>query len=282
MITNVPRIAIAMTDYDAAVALFRDAFGLPVFDFSPDTVPSLGAHVGMCQPRGGSNIELMSPADPDAPLAQALQRSLDRRGDGFYALMLEAPDPDAEAVELAGRDLAVMDLMKGAGGRDVHPSSTHGVLIRVYPDGSVADRGASAGPPGLSGIMRTIVATADIDAATRTYATGLGLASSGVDLDADRGVRRALCRAPAGGAIELVTPVDSDVAFAKDVAAFLDEGGKGIYAIVLEADDPDAAAAMLASRGADVGGHDGREVAACGARILIAPRSGDGGGAADR
>ena len=52
----------------------------------------------MCVPPGGSNIELMAPADPAAPLSQALRSTfLDRRGEGLYALMLEAPDPDAEA-----------------------------------------------------------------------------------------------------------------------------------------------------------------------------------------
>ena len=148
VITAMPRIAIAMHDFDAAVRMFGDVFGMPVLDFSDRTVPSLGAHVAMCIPEGGSNIELMSPADPDKPLSQALQKFLDRRGDGLYALMLEAPDPDAEADTLAERGLDVLPLMVGAAGRDVHPRSTHGVLIRVYPDNSVPARpGTRAGHP---------------------------------------------------------------------------------------------------------------------------------------
>ncbi len=101
MITAMPRIAIAVHDFDAAVTTFRDVLGMPVVDFSPQTAASLGARVGMCAPPGGSNIELMAPADPTKPLSQALQSFLDRRGEGLYALMLEAPDPDAEALELA-------------------------------------------------------------------------------------------------------------------------------------------------------------------------------------
>lgn len=101
MITAMARIAIAMHDFDGAIRTFRDAFGMPVVDFSERTVAGLGAHVAMCQPAGGSNIELMSPADNTKPLSQTLQKFLDRRGDGLYALMLEAPRPDAEAVELA-------------------------------------------------------------------------------------------------------------------------------------------------------------------------------------
>src|SRR4051794_14031760 len=70
MITAMPRIAIAVHDFGAAVATFRDTFGMPVVDFSPRTVATLGAHVGMCAPPGGSNIELMAPADAPKPLSQ--------------------------------------------------------------------------------------------------------------------------------------------------------------------------------------------------------------------
>ncbi len=140
MITAMPRIAIAVRDFDAAVATFRDVLGMPVVDFSPSTAATLGASVGMCVPPGGSNIELMSPVDPGKPLSQALQAFLDRRGEGPYALMLEAPDPDAEAIELAARGLEVLPLMPGAGGRDVHPRSTHGVLVRGLPERLGADR----------------------------------------------------------------------------------------------------------------------------------------------
>ena len=139
MITAMPRIAIATAteDFGRALELFGDVFAMPVADFSDSTVASLGAHVGMCQPDRGSNIELMAPATP-GPLSDAIQQTIDRRGEGFYALMLEAPDPDAEAEELIRREVNVLPLMAGAGGRDIHPRSTHGVLIRVYPDGSVA------------------------------------------------------------------------------------------------------------------------------------------------
>ena len=128
-------------------------------------------------PAGGSNIELMSPADPAAPLSQSLTRFLERRGEGLFALMLEAADPDAEAEELSGRGLNVLPLMAGAGGRDIHPNSTHGVLIRVYPNGSF-----QAPPPpenpndaGLSGISRVIIAVHDLDRAADVYGRQLAL-----------------------------------------------------------------------------------------------------------
>jgi len=133
VITGMPRIAIAVRDIDKAIATFRDALDMPVIDISATSVPRLGARLAMCVPVGGSNIELMSPAAASEPLSESLRRFLDRRGEGLFALMLEAPVPDEEAVSLASRGLRVLPLMAGAGGRDIHPASTHGVLIRVYP-----------------------------------------------------------------------------------------------------------------------------------------------------
>src|SRR3954449_5073258 len=175
MITAMPRIAIAVQDWEAALTTFRDVLAMPVADFSERTVAAVGAHVAMVAPPGGSNIELMGPADPSKPLSQALAKFLDRRGEGFYALMLEAPDPDAEAVVLAERGLDVLPLMAGAGGRDLHPRSTHGVLIRVYPDDSAPAGQHESGAPHLSGITTVIVATADASLAANAYGHGLGL-----------------------------------------------------------------------------------------------------------
>ncbi|MCZ6854694.1 MAG: VOC family protein, partial [Gammaproteobacteria bacterium] len=166
MITGMPRIAIAVDDFDAVVATFRDQFGMPVIDLSPGSIDSLGAKLAMCVPPGGSNIELMSPGDPEAPLSQSLQRFLDRRGDGLFALMLEAPVPDEEAERMLDKGLNVLPLMVGAGGRDVHPRSTHGVLIRVYPVNSYrAQQEATEQTLNLSGISRVVIAVENLDEA---------------------------------------------------------------------------------------------------------------------
>jgi catechol 2,3-dioxygenase-like lactoylglutathione lyase family enzyme len=270
MITAMPRIAIAMNDFDAAVATFRDVFGMPVVDFSDRTVPSLGAHVGMCVPEGGSNIELMSPADPGKPLSQALQKFLDRRGEGLYALMLEAPDPDVEAAHLSERGLDVLPLMAGAGGRDVHPRSTHGVLIRIYPDDSVGTQdGHETRPPGFSGITKVIVATADASLAANVYGQGFGLDVGAVVHDEGRGVLCARCRAPKGGVIELVSPVDTDNPFARDIERCVKEENGGMYALVLQAPDPRAAVAELNARGVATRGQADLEAVIFGTRFLF-------------
>ncbi len=270
MITAMPRIAIAVNDFDGAISTFREGFGMPVVDFSDRTVPTLGAHVAMCVPEGGSNIELMSPADPDKPLSQALQKFLGRRGDGLYALMLEAPDPDAEATELSDRGVEVLPLMAGAGGRDVHPRSTHGVLIRVYPDNSVTTGPFAGQGPGLSGIAKVVVATADASIAAHAYESGLGLeVVAPAGHDEERGVMTVHCKAPRGGLIELVSPVATDNPVAQDIDHCVKEQHGGMYALVLHASDPQAAAAFLRDRGIATRSEPTPHFLAYGTRFLI-------------
>lgn len=258
MITGMPRIAIATSDYQGLVGLFREKLGMPVIDLSKMSTDEYGAALGMCVPEGGSNIELMSPVNPDTPLSKSLQGFLDRRGQGLFALMLEAPVPDEEAAVLAERGLNVMPLMPGAFGRDIHPSSTHGVLIRVYPVNSFntpfkGERDESA--PRLSGIAKVIIAVSDLDRAVEAYGTQFNMPmdkSVDSELDRERGVRSAICRPPAGGVIELVEVEDASKPFASAIADFLSDGREGMYALVLQSPDLAGTEKALKAKGLNV------------------------------
>lgn len=256
MITGMPRIAIAVYDYPAVVSLFRDKFGMPVIDLSKSSISEYGAALGMCVPEGGSNIELMSPVDPNTPLSKSLQGFLDRRGQGLFALMLEAPVPDDEAEVLAQRGLKVLPLMPGSFGRDVHPSSTHGVLIRVYPVNSFSTQYKGnvdeQGGPCVSGISRVIIAVDDIDHAVEVYGSQFDMAMDATKLDTERGVRTAICRPAMGGVIELVAVDDPTMPFANAIAEFLRNNREGMYALVLQTSDLPATQKMLAERGLEV------------------------------
>ncbi len=281
MITGMPRIAIAAHNFEAMITTFRDSLGMPVIDISASSVDSLGAKLAMCVPEGGSNIELMSPADPDAPLSQSLQRFLDRRGEGLFALMLEAPVPDDEAEILLGRGLNILPLMAGAGGRDIHPKSTHGVLIRVYPVNSFSGEMAShdnALP--MSGIARVIVVVDDLDAAVAVYGGQIGLPVDAPRMGANYALTTALCRPATGGVIELMACTDEGAEGipsggtsndrAVSVSEHLVSQGEGMYALVLQTPDIERAAAILLDRGLEiVEAHDALEAILFGARIRI-------------
>ena len=250
MVTGMPRIAIATPDFDGLIDTFRRQLGMPVIDLRNEFLPSLGAQLAMCVPAGGSHIELMSPAVASAPLSQSLQRFLDRRGPGLFALMLEAPDPDAEADALSRRGLQALPLMPGAAGRDLHPSSTHGVLIRVYRVGSFQGRPPAGTPDSpLSGVVRVLVAVHDIDRAVMTYGAGLGLSVDAPVVDAARGVASALVHPPSGGQIELLAVRDATRPFAAALAAQLAGSGEGLHALVLQARQPSALLERLRATG---------------------------------
>lgn len=104
MIDLLPRIGIAVRDMDRAVEVFRNRFGIPTHEF-PWAPEKLGARMAFASGLGGSHIELLAPDDPSRPHSQVFLRFLERRGEGLYALMLNAADPDAEAKELEGRGL---------------------------------------------------------------------------------------------------------------------------------------------------------------------------------
>jgi hypothetical protein len=281
MITGMPRIAIAVENFDAAISVFADKLSMPVFDLSAQTVESLGAKLAFCTPQGGSNIEIMSPGNPDTPLSQSVQGFINRRGEGHFALMLEAADPNAEAELLLQRGLKVLPLMAGAGGRDVHPSSTHGVLIRVYPTNSIAGllpagQGKDSEASELSGIQRVVIAVGDLDQALLTYGEKFALPVSDPVVDTERGVRTALCTPPTGGVIELVAVADTSRLFAQALQEFLTTRGEGLYALILQAADRQKTDQALASAGIEsqpVAGLEGvRELdmtAMGGARIWI-------------
>ncbi len=261
MITAMPRIAIAVRDMDRAITTFRDRLGMPVYEF--DWVrKALGIRMSLCVPAGGSHIELMSPEDPARAHSGSLIRFLDRRGEGLFALMLYAPDPNAEADELAARGLDVMPLMKDAGGRDIHPKNTHGVLIRIYPSAMAADLERELekglGPTStresrahLTGISRVIVAVRDLDDAVTVYRDRLGIRARPQGAESARGVRAAVCEPSSGGLIELGSPIDDRTSAGRELEVFLRSRGEGMYALVLESADLDATAKALRAEGID-------------------------------
>ena len=259
MITGMPRIAIAAHDFEAMVHCFDRAFGMPIVQLPESVVRHLGARLAMCVPSGGSNIELMCPANPSLPLSQSLSSFLERRGEGLFALMLEADDPDSAAELFAARGLDVLPLMPGAGGRDIHPRSTHGVLIRIYPTGSFTrsatesateSADAPAHTSGLSGIQRVLIAVEDLEAASAVYVEGLGLTAGSEHLNIRYGTRSIEVLPPGEqGIIELVTPVELDKPLARLVDQQLSAKGSGLFGLVVTAPDLSPALTTLVEAG---------------------------------
>lgn len=125
-----PRIAhvgVAVPDLEAALAFYRDVLGLeprPAETADGATIVSL--------PFGESEIELLSPRDPNSPIAKFLAR----RGPGIHHICYRVPDLDAAlaACRRAGYQPIDESPRTGAGGRRIaflHPRTTSGILLEL-------------------------------------------------------------------------------------------------------------------------------------------------------
>lgn len=131
--TTAPRsldhVAIAVTDLDAAVALYRDVFGLPLAEI--EEVPSEQLRVAIFG-HGAGRIELMQPTSPSSSVAKFLEK----RGEGLHHLCIEVEDLEAAMAELKRQGAPLLDEVPrpGAGGARVcfvHPKGARGVLVEL-------------------------------------------------------------------------------------------------------------------------------------------------------
>ena len=116
-----------MPDIEAALTFYRDVLGL-----TPHPAETVDGARVVSLPLGNSEIELLSPENPDGPIAKFLQR----RGSGIHHICYRVPDLDRalEACRRNGYRLVDEAPRIGAGGRRiafVHPKSTAGILLEL-------------------------------------------------------------------------------------------------------------------------------------------------------
>ncbi len=122
-------VAILVSDLDAAIALFRDVYGLALSEV--EEVPSEKVKVAIFG-HGAGRIELVSPTGPDSPMAKAIEK----RGEGLHHICLEVPDIASAMAALKARGAPLLDdkPRPGAGGARVafvHPKGSRGVLVEL-------------------------------------------------------------------------------------------------------------------------------------------------------
>jgi len=122
-------VAILVSDLDAAIALFRDVYGLALSEV--EEVPTEKVKVAIFG-HGAGRIELVSPMGPDSPMAKAIEK----RGEGLHHICLEVPDIASAMAALKARGAPLLDEKPrpGAGGAQVafvHPKGSRGVLVEL-------------------------------------------------------------------------------------------------------------------------------------------------------
>jgi methylmalonyl-CoA epimerase len=125
---------VAVEDIDAALALYRDALGMPVVHreiVSEQGVDAALLDVGDC------HVELLQPLGPET----AVGKFLARRGAGLHHVAYRVSSIEAALAALSAEGLRLIDERPRAGIRGsrvafIHPTSTGGVLTEIVEPAS--------------------------------------------------------------------------------------------------------------------------------------------------
>jgi methylmalonyl-CoA/ethylmalonyl-CoA epimerase len=129
MLSTIDHIGVAVESIDEALALYRDALGMPLVH--RETVSEQGVDAALLDV-GDGHIELLQPLSADT----AVGRFLARQGSGLHhvAYRVESVSDTLEALRASGLRLIDERPRTGIRGSQVafvHPASTGGVLTEI-------------------------------------------------------------------------------------------------------------------------------------------------------
>ncbi len=139
-IRRVDHVAIVVPSLDGALAFYRDVLG--IIPSSILELPSEGVRIAFLPlgGAGGTEIELLEPADPSTGVA----RFLERHGPGLHHICLEVADIAQALSELTAAGAMVLDQAprQTAEGRGIflHPRGTSGVLLELVQRNDAQER----------------------------------------------------------------------------------------------------------------------------------------------
>jgi methylmalonyl-CoA/ethylmalonyl-CoA epimerase len=127
--TKIEHVALAVSDLDAAIAHYRDVWGLEVEH--RETVADQGVEEALL-PLGESYLQLLGATAPETTVG----RFLAKRGEGLHHIAYEVNDLEAALAELKEKGVRLIDETPRRGGRGhmvafVHPSDNHGLLVEL-------------------------------------------------------------------------------------------------------------------------------------------------------
>src|SRR5438270_13520407 len=102
MLSTIDHVGVAVEDIEAALALYRDALGMPLVH--RETVAEQGVDAALLDV-GDGHVELLAPLGPET----AVGKFLDRRGPGLHHVAYRVQDIEATLNALAGAGLRLID-----------------------------------------------------------------------------------------------------------------------------------------------------------------------------
>jgi methylmalonyl-CoA/ethylmalonyl-CoA epimerase len=129
MFGRIDHVGVAVSDLDAAVALYEETFGMPVAH--RETVESQGVEAVLMDV-GDGHVELLRALSPDT----AVGKFLEQRGEGLHHVAYAVDDIDEVLDELRSAGVELIDAEARVGIRGsrvafLHPKATGRVLTEI-------------------------------------------------------------------------------------------------------------------------------------------------------
>lgn len=122
-------VGVAVSDLEAAIALYEDTLGMELVH--RETVTEQGVDAVLLDV-GDSHVELLHPTGPDTPVGKFIAA----RGDGLHHVAYRVGDIEAALGRLRAAGVRLIDESPRTGIRNsrvafLHPKSTGGVLTEI-------------------------------------------------------------------------------------------------------------------------------------------------------
>jgi methylmalonyl-CoA epimerase len=126
---SIDHIGVAVADLEAAIAVHRDTFGMPLVH--RETVADQGVEAALLDV-GDSHVELLAPLGDDTPVG----RFISKRGPGLHHVAYRVADVAAALDEMRAAGVRLIDEQPRIGIRGshvafLHPSASSGVLTEL-------------------------------------------------------------------------------------------------------------------------------------------------------
>ncbi len=131
LFTAIDHVGVAVPDFDAAVAFYRDVIGMTLLH--EETNDEQGVHEAMMAVGGsGSCVQLLAPLTPESTIA----KFLDRNGPGLQQVAYRVEDVDAVSAALRERGVRLLypEPTRGTANSRInfiHPKDAGGVLVEL-------------------------------------------------------------------------------------------------------------------------------------------------------
>ena len=248
---RIDHIVALVADLDAAFATYTKSLGLPI----SWQVESKDGWRSSALWLGNASLELLEPSADNGATGAFFQRALDSRGEGLFLVAFEPVEIDYSVHTLRRRGAQVADPISSAvfdpGRKDgqrgyrsafINRRSTPGLnsFICQYDTPFIPVDGGK-GPLKVKKLDHVIIATEDLDEATRLWERNVGLKPD-ASLSHPLGAGFKVARLPIGDAfLELVQPVEKEGRFYEQ----FQQRGEGMFSISVEVEDLDEAVSYL-------------------------------------